>query len=168
MARQAAAGSGNGKGDQNVPVIFREAAARAGGEVNYAVDQNPHYQWIDPLLQGARVVKGGKGNYAYNIPASQTAFIYKKNERNFDGSRVSARFDYGFANSDATFIPTGQMRMELDFNGQPHYYITGTLANNNTGREVIGRDGTELYEMEVTERAFNYGKKQETAYYPTN
>lgn len=162
-------GSGNGRGGQEgVPVIFREAAARPGAEVNYDVDESPHYQWIDPLVQGARTVKGSKGNYAYNIPASSMSSIYKKNVRNADGTRVSAQWDYGFAMSDATFIPTGQMRMETDFTGQPHYYITGTLANNSTGREVVGRNGTELYEMEVTERAYNYGKKQATTYQPDN
>lgn len=168
-AKASASGGGGGRGGrEGAPVIFREAAARPGAEVNYDVDESPHYQWIDPLVQGARTVKGSKGNYAYNIPASSMNSIYKKNVRNTDGTRVSAQWDYGFAMSDATFIPTGQMRMETDFTGQPHYYITGTLANNSTGREVVGRNGTELYEMEVTERAYNYGKKQATAYQPDN
>lgn len=168
-ARAAASGGGRGKGGrEGAPVIFREAAARPGAEVNYDVDESPHYQWIDPLVQGARTVKGSKGNYAYNIPASSMGSIYRKNQYNPDGTRMSAQWDYGFSLSDATFIPTGQMRMETDFAGQPHYYITGTLANNSTGREVVGRNGTELYEMEVTERAYNYGKKQATTYKPDN
>lgn len=156
-------GGGNKTG--NVPVIFREAAAREGGEVDYDVYENPHYQWIDPIVPGARIVKGKSNNYGYNIPASSIGYLYKKNERATDGSRISAHW---FNLSDGSFIPTGQMRMELDLTGRPHYYITGTLVNNSTGKEVQGTQGTELYEMEVTERAYNYGKKQATAYKPTN
>ena len=155
------------KANDQVPIIFREAAAYPGQEVGYDVESNPTYQWMDPVIKGARVTKGNGGNYGYTIPASQVNKIYKKGAVDRNGNKISAINDYR-SNSDASFVSTGQMRMDVDENGNPHYWITGTLVNNTTGKNISSSEGTNLYEMEVTERDYNYGRKQTSEYKPTN
>ena len=119
---------------------------------------------MDPLVEGARITYSKKTNeYGYTIPAKSMNRIYRKDSFNLDGTRVSAKWDYGY--SDAIFRPTGQMRMLVGVDNKPHYYITGTLINSSSGKTVQDfHGGTTLYEMEVTERAYNYGSKQKTAY----
>ena len=160
-------GSGGGS-KEGAPVIFREAAARNGESVGYDTNQNPHYQWMDPLVEGARLTYSKKNNeYGYTIPSRSMGRVYRKDSFNPDGTRVSARWDYGYG--DAVFRPTGQMRMLVGRDNKPHYYITGTLINGSSGKTVRDVDGgSALYEMEVTERAYNYGSKQKTTYAPNN
>jgi hypothetical protein len=122
---------------------------------------------MDPVIKGAIVTKGDGGNYGYIIPASQVNKIYKKGAVDRNGNKISAINDYR-SNSDASFVSTGQMRMDVDENGNPLYWITGTLVNNKTGKKLSSSEGTNLYEMEVTERDYNYGRKQTSEYKPTN
>jgi hypothetical protein len=69
------------------------------------------------------------------------------------------------------------MHAEIDRNGAIRYYITGLLMNG-TGenarpiRDSWNRYGnsssSKSYELEVTERAFNYAKKQSEVNSPSN
>jgi len=72
-----------------------------------------------------------------------------------------------FTNSDKYFVPVGRIHAEYDGDTK-RYFITGTLTTG-TKKDENGNykfvtntsgDGLELFDMEVTERAFNYGKRQ--------
>lgn len=178
------------------PSVFREAAARLlqsqgqgavqgdygyyrGQDVGYDVFSDPHYQWIDPIGRNIRAVKSQKGdNFAYYIPGDQLNRIYISDEFNEDGDKITAANDANLIGQpDTYFIPSGQMHAEIDRNGAIRYYITGLLMNG-TGenarpiRDSWNRYGnsssSKSYELEVTERAFNYAKKQSEVNSPSN
>lgn len=177
--------SGSGSGGSGAPAIFREAASRLpqsqgpllkgiGESVGYGVFDEPHYQWMDPVGTGIREVKSQKGgNFGYFIPASQLNKVYRSEEYNQDGSKVRATAD--ISGRDTYFIPSGQMHAERDDYGTIRYYISGALLSG-TGDDayqiglygVGSAGGSRTYEIEVTERAFNYAKKQASTNSPFN
>lgn len=170
---------GTGRGKEGTPSIFREAAAKigndakVGNDVGYSIYNEQHYQWIDPLIRGIREEKGKNGAFAYFIPGSETNKIYKKDVYTPSGEKATAQYDLGAFGKDTYFIPSGQMRAEKDKEGNIHYYITGTMMtgtgkNDRTIQNFGINGGSKLYEMEVTERYYNYGKKQSGSNSPSN
>lgn len=173
-------GEGGGGSKKGAPSIFREAAANfpqgpwaprtRGASVGYTPFEDPHYQWMDPVGEGIREAKSGKGNFGYFIPRSALPYIYRSNTWNDDGTKTNAAYD---THGDAFFIPSGQIHAEKDGFGTMRYYITGTLTNGAGKNAKPIQDwgfggGSRLYELEVTERAFNYAKQQQAVNAPSN
>ena len=183
-------GSGGGRGS-NAPSVFRESRANLyefdapnsnratmmnarGNSVGYDPFEDPHYQWIDPVGEGIRVDKNGNNGYVYWIPKRALNTLYISDSR--FGKDKKAITDTSIPiNSDRYFVPVGQMHTER-INGNERYFITGTLTtgsskddngNYNYVNNVDGQ-GLALFDLEVTERAFNYAKKQQSVNAPSN
>lgn len=179
-------GGGNGKG---APSVFREADSnmrqynasmlnQRGWDVGYDRFEDPHYQWIDPVAVGVRAEKADNGAYVYYVPSSCSYSVYVAN--NTYGSNKNTLSDAGIQTKDRYFIPSGSIHKEIA-NGQNHYYITGMLTTgvsrqkdengNKKDYEYVQRSdgsGVALFDMEVTERDYNYAKKQASVNSPSN
>lgn len=178
-------GGGNGK---EMPSVFREADRRGIGQ--YSLSEDPLYQWIRPAGENTSPIKNDNDQYEYYVPAVDTKNIYAANSftgsgalsqegyrLNASGSEVKMRTPF---NSDVNFVPVGQLHKEYetiravnedgtpDIRYIPHYFIRGTIRDVD-GNDLLDENGNlQLFDMEVTEQDYSYGKKQGTVVEPTD
>lgn len=174
----AAKANGGGRGNKETyDNIFREADRNIDSTVpTEYIRSEAHYQKIQPKLAGVKHSVGKEGNTYYEIPASQigktlythdsvydtehnTLIRYTDFNGVEDGEKTSVGGSYYFK-------PTGNIKAKkiIKSNGRHYtrYFISGTLQHSAADSDVIDAAGSpKIYEMEVTERDYNYGKKQE-------
>ena len=159
--------SRNGGGRDGIASIFDEALML--GQAEYVTAEDPRYQWIRPVGKNTAVQKDSDlGRYNYFVPAKDLEHVYLYNDKDmfFYDDRYSVDKDI---NADVWFKPTGRLYTkyyyEYDDNGKlklvPHFFINGTIRVKDDDDDQKTDDGTsKMYEMEVTEQMYSYGKKQ--------
>lgn len=155
---------GGGPNDSIVS-IFDEALTTGQGE--YVTSEDPRYQWIRPVGKNTHVEKNGD-RYDYFVPAADTKNIYLYSDQSMFTYDKEHNTSQDFQ-ADVWFKPVGRLypKYQYEYNQDgklvliPHFFINGTVRiNGEDSDQKLANGNLKMYEMEVTEQMYSYGKKQ--------
>lgn len=157
------------KGNQQYDNIFREADSNSdNAQPTTYVRSEGYYQKIQPKSSKISETVAKGGNAYYTIPASEIGNVLYTHDSVYDYSsnRLTRYSAFNRSDGEYYFKPTGSIKAKevRDSNGNVHirYFISGTLQHSGSEEDITDASGSpKVYEMEVSERQHNYGKKQQ-------